>query len=241
MLSSPIRLFLPLAVVATVLLGVSAEPEWWLVPPIDCQVGPWGDFSGCSAAYSTVKTRRRNVVVWPLFGGAPCPALEESQPCVRVDCQVGPWSAYTCNPFTGWKTRSRVVTVRPQDGGAACPALSQSVPCDPINCVVSDWTPWSTCLLKVKSRARTVQTFPLYGGLACPSLVEVQACVPVDCAVGAWSAFKILGTIKTRSREDTCQPDSGLPCPPLVEQVPCNPVDCSPVSRVSRVASDSCI
>ena len=52
---------------------------------VDCEVGGWRDTSDCSAPCGDGrKTRARDVVQQPQFGGAACPALEET-----IDCNVG--------------------------------------------------------------------------------------------------------------------------------------------------------
>ena len=52
---------------------------------VDCEVGGWRDTSDCSATCSGGrKTRARDVVQQPQFGGAACPALEET-----IDCNIG--------------------------------------------------------------------------------------------------------------------------------------------------------
>ena len=58
---------------------------------VDCQVSDWRDTSDCSAACSGgTKTRTRDVVQQPQFGGEGCPALEETIDCNIGGCKGGP-------------------------------------------------------------------------------------------------------------------------------------------------------
>ena len=55
---------------------------------VDCEVGGWTDWSDCSAPCSGGrKTRARDVVRQPSFGGTTCPALEETIACNIGGCK----------------------------------------------------------------------------------------------------------------------------------------------------------
>merc|ERR1719270_1751499 len=69
-------------------------------------------------------------------GGAPCPALEEEEPCntdqCPVDCEVEDWSLWSeCSATCGGgtRTRERKVVQEPENGGAACQDREEEESC----------------------------------------------------------------------------------------------------------------
>jgi hypothetical protein len=55
--------------------------------PVDCVVGPWSPWSGCSAPCGAgTQSRLRDVTTPPKNGGVVCPALSESQSCAGPTC-----------------------------------------------------------------------------------------------------------------------------------------------------------
>jgi len=95
--------------------------------PVDCQVGDWSGWSGCSAnCGGGTQSRSRPIRVQPQFGGAACPETSQSQSCnthsCRVDC--GYWTENgVCNAGCGHGQRyiRYHIYQHPQNGGAACP------------------------------------------------------------------------------------------------------------------------
>ncbi|NWX87065.1 SBSPO protein, partial [Nothoprocta pentlandii] len=50
---------------------------------LDCVVGPWGPWSGCSSACGVgSQARGRHVAVPPRHGGQPCPDLKQRRGCL---------------------------------------------------------------------------------------------------------------------------------------------------------------
>lgn len=62
-----------------------------LVPcPRDCIVTDFSSWSQCGGGCSTsLRHRTRAVIAPPLYGGAPCPNLTESQTCAAAACPLG--------------------------------------------------------------------------------------------------------------------------------------------------------
>jgi len=108
----------------------------------DCKVEDWSIWSKCSATCGDgTKTRGRAVIREAENGGAPCPALEEEEPCntdqCPVDCEVEDWSSWTkCSATCGGgnKTRGRGVVQEAEIGGAICPALEEEESCNTDQC-----------------------------------------------------------------------------------------------------------
>ena len=60
--------------------------------PIQCVVGDWSDWSRCSAICGGGnQTRTRPTLTPPQHGGAPCPALSDTQVCNTVSCTDLPY------------------------------------------------------------------------------------------------------------------------------------------------------
>jgi hypothetical protein len=181
--------------------------------PVDCKLGGWGPWSGCSKTCGGgTRTRPRIVETQPAHGGKACEGpMVETQACnahhCPVDCQYTDWTAWSACPGEpgkpvvcgkGVQTSSRAIKVPSAHGGKECTEpLQKSQPCDtkvpcPVDCKVSEWSAWGPCSAPcgggTRTRSRTVDIAAAHGGKACPALRETIACnshsCPVDCVVG---------------------------------------------------------
>lgn len=164
---------------------------------VDCVVSDWSAWAPCDKPCgSGSQTRTRTVITPASGGGAPCPTLEQTQPCntqpCPVDCVVSSWSAWTpCDKPCGGgtQTRTRTIVTAPAFGGAPCPTLQETQNCNtqpcPVDCVVSAWSAWGPCSAPcgggTQTRTRTITTFPAFGGAPCPSLTDTQVCNDLPC------------------------------------------------------------
>eukprot|EP01012_Entosiphon_sulcatum_P029449 TRINITY_DN358_c0_g1_i1.p1 TRINITY_DN358_c0_g1~~TRINITY_DN358_c0_g1_i1.p1 ORF type:complete len:2229 (+),score=276.12 TRINITY_DN358_c0_g1_i1:2833-9519(+) len=153
--------------------------------PVDCLVSTWSAWSACSQACGTGYSRRTRTVTTPAaYGGASCPALEETQDCntqpCAINCAVSAWSAWgACSVACGGgeQSRTRTITTQPQYGGTACPQLVEHQACNDqacpdVACVVAAWGPWSSCHNGVQTRTRTV----LVAHQECPATKQERHC-----------------------------------------------------------------
>ena len=59
----------------------------WGYDLVDCKVGDWKPWGECSLTCGGgTKTRARDVIVEPEYGGETCPALEETMVCNTIQC-----------------------------------------------------------------------------------------------------------------------------------------------------------
>eukprot|EP01084_Bolivina_argentea_P261651 442264_1 len=113
---------------------------------VACQVSAWVALSSCSAPCGGgSQTQTRRVIQSPANGGAPCPAVMQTQPCnthpCPVDCQVSGWRAFSeCSKQCGGgeQVRTRQIIVSAATGGAPCPALIESQVCNVDPCEKCD-------------------------------------------------------------------------------------------------------
>jgi hypothetical protein len=188
--------------------------------PVDCQVGDWGDFSGCSQSCGAGATMYhiRAIIVVPVNGGQDCPVTREDQTCNEnvdcpVDCVVSDWSDYglctaACKAVGvdfGQKQRVRTVEAPSMYGGLACPALNQQSVCNthpcPIDCETGGWSAFGDCSQScgdggTQTQTREITQAAVNGGQACPATAQTLACnenidCPVDCVVSDWGLWGV--------------------------------------------------
>jgi len=131
--------------------------------PVDCVLGDWQEWSGCTATCGGGSTSRsRNIVTQPAHGGIPCEGpLSEAKECARascpgpheVDCQFGDWEDWAaCGKCGGQRKRYRRVLQYASEGGVNCEAFAHedtgSCPrkCHTkLYCTWTGWKEWSSC------------------------------------------------------------------------------------------------
>ncbi|CDJ47042.1 thrombospondin type 1 domain-containing protein, putative [Eimeria brunetti] len=176
---------------------------------VDCQVGPWSQWSACSKPCGGGSRRRaREITRVPQGNGKACGELAEEAPCAMTSCETiagqavpdcvwGEWSEYgpcdaTCGP--GRRRSTRVVLAFPKDASGRvmqhlCPESErfeacQGPPC-PVDCQVTAWGAWSSCTATCgggqQQRQRSVVRQPANGGRECPVLTETQVCGSYPC------------------------------------------------------------
>lgn len=178
---------------------------------VDCQVGPWSQWSPCSKPCgSGTRRRTREVTRIPQGNGKACGDLAEEAACATTPCEAlegqavpeclwGEWSAFgpcdaTCGP--GRRRSSRVVLAFPRNANGrvlqhlctdserfeAC----QGPPC-PVDCQVTAWGEWTSCTVTCgggqQQRQRSIVRQASNGGKECPSLSETQSCGSYPCPV----------------------------------------------------------
>lgn len=189
--------------------------------PVDCEVGPWSNWTPCSTDKCGGGTsgRTRLITKHPEHGGLSCPPLAETKNCATDpcphDCIVSPWTDWgdcTAPCEGGLQRRSRRILQAGEGGGKACPTdLVETESCNiqpcPVDCEVSDWCAWGTCMGNcgdhaTVTRTRTVVQEAENGGQTCPPLSETQGCpyteCPQDCVLGDWQ------------KTGTCVPHSNI-------------------------------
>lgn len=180
--------------------------------PVDCLVGDWSDYGGCTHSCGTgQKHRTRNVTQWDLNNGEVCPALDGDDNCntqlCPVDCEQGDWgSYYPCSTTCGNGTKFRFRHIKQNNlyGGKECGAPMSDAPCPGTCCPVdgewNDFKSWDhsstescpvSCGGADQTRYRTVKHEPFCGGQALVgNETEVQRCeeqvCPTDCNFTVW-------------------------------------------------------
>ncbi|XP_076059531.1 thrombospondin type-1 domain-containing protein 7B-like [Oratosquilla oratoria] len=182
------------------------ESEPCMVPcPSDCHTSHWGEWSRCNASCGAgVQTRKREILEPSMWGGRPCPEVEQTRACWGAcdalwmpsgwgECRLGSPGETDCG--TGIQSRT-VRCMRTTMSGlleiaedSACdallrPAASQNcrVSC-PGDCVVDQWSDWSTCPegcpeAARRNRTREILRRPVGNiNVSCPPLTEEERCV----------------------------------------------------------------
>lgn len=134
------------------------------LPPVDCELGDWKEWSTCTATCGGGQhVRGREIAQAPAHGGRSCEdSLSEVKECGRqacdshppVDCAFGDWQAWTpCDKCDGERKRFRSVAALPAHGGKPCESSDAAEvamcprTCDAQRqtCVWADWGSWSVC------------------------------------------------------------------------------------------------
>jgi len=148
--------------------------------PVDCVQAEWQLWSDCSSECGLGhKTRRREVVQPPSFGGKDCEnPFEEIKECNATkacldpsrDCQWGDWEEWgQCNRRLGQKVRNRHIRQPKVGFGKACSGSRQEVGActrkcqdQAYFCMWSEWSPFGSCTKTCgtegrKTRRRTLK------------------------------------------------------------------------------------
>lgn len=171
--------------------------------PVDCKMGDWTDWTGCSATCGAgINERYRENKVHAEFGGRPCyhNTTYEKKYCSSdacpVDCEWDDWQDWrgcstTCGNGTGLRMRN--VRTPAFYGGKECAGgYSQNRDCNlrycPLHCQWSDWTNWTSCSNTCgqgnQARSRQVDVQADYGGLPCAGATQQsRSCEDVPCPI----------------------------------------------------------
>jgi len=188
--------------------------------PVDCELGEWMAWSGCSQECGGGQQLRiRSIKTQALRGGKLCGVGADS------DSRVLQWTR-SCN------TQSCSDALVPQD------------------CLLGGWSDWSECHKDgmQRYREREVVRPGAHGGMPCQSeLKEAAACeienhtvIALDCKLSDWGPWTLCsrtceGGQTQRQREiEVHAANGGAPCEDTTEEtVPCNDFACSvdPESR----------
>eukprot|EP01137_Pigoraptor_chileana_P012905 Opistho-2@4489 len=175
--------------------------------PVDCQWGPYSNFSSCSSACGAgTQTRTRQILVQAEHNGALCTgSASDSQACTGVTCPVDcAWGNYTafgaCSNTcgAGKKTRTRSILTQAENGGALCSgSASEEADCTgvtcPVNCEYNSFGDYSTCTKTcgtgTQTRVRTVKVQAENGGTLCTDPAsETINCNTDACLVNCTNA-----------------------------------------------------
>ena len=225
--------------------------------PLDCTMGQWSVWSGCTRSCDLgARSRRREVTRAAAFGGKACGHNREDGTCnarvCPVDCVLSPfapWGACSASCGSGTTARARRLVMQAAHGGRPCGSLTETKACSdgpcPVHCTVSAFSAWTRCDQPCGSgtqrRARSVLQKANAVGSMCPFLAETRTCneapCAVDCVVGdfsSWStcSFSCGGGSAARARSVvTAARHGGTACPALKQTRSCAtapcPVDCS--------------
>ncbi|CAE7519322.1 SPON1 [Symbiodinium sp. CCMP2592] len=152
---------------------------------MDCQVSAWSAWDSCDKSCGGGEQQRhRQVQVYPMHGGLPCPtSLRElracgSYSCGTVDCEATAWTewgACSVQCGAGQQQRDRQIARSAQGEGRKCNfILSEtracrhtgggSMPgCGMVNCLWGDWSSWSGCTCSCGAGLVPSLAAPQYG------------------------------------------------------------------------------
>jgi len=223
--------------------------------PVDCAHTAWGAWSACSATCGlhASRTRTRTVTQQPLFGGAGCGALIDTDTCPeQIECPEpcvvtswGGWGACSKTCGAGTHTRTRTIHTPAKFGGECNDDLVMTQACQdrpcPIHCEVAAWSGYGNCNEPcgpgIRTRTRGILVHAQHGGLTdqCNTLTEDIACNEKVCALDCIHEFtpwtecsKTCGT-GHQSRDvvvDRPAAGDGLPCPTSESRL-CNTFVCA--------------
>jgi hypothetical protein len=230
---------------------------------VDCKVGVWGDYDGCSESCGKgTQTRARQITTNATSTGSQCPHLTHTRVCAEgacpINCDTSGWSAWSdCSRSCGegQLTRTKFIKHAEFYGGDPCPSeLSQINVCQldpcPVHCVMTAIGDWSKCSKECGTGTTTlrheitVHQVVETGGIACPPLVSTKTCnmqaCPEDCTTTPWHAWSACsktcgpGGVQTRKRY-VAQPTvlTGQGCPHLSETTECVGTQCPVHCEVS--------
>eukprot|EP00427_Karlodinium_veneficum_P062884 CAMPEP_0169327470 /NCGR_PEP_ID=MMETSP1017-20121227/12069_1 /TAXON_ID=342587 /ORGANISM="Karlodinium micrum, Strain CCMP2283" /LENGTH=1703 /DNA_ID=CAMNT_0009422279 /DNA_START=313 /DNA_END=5422 /DNA_ORIENTATION=+ len=146
------------------------------IPPVDCELNPWTQWSACSASCYGIRHRTRTIRTF---------ANEFGKACEGDDLGILK-TVEACNPLPG------------QAASAMCDATPAR------DCVLEAWTPWSTCTATCgggqEYRSRHILSPPSHRGKPCSeALGETRPCqgsyqqpcqrVCHDCLMNEWSLW----------------------------------------------------
>ena len=192
----------------------------------DCKVDTWTEFSTCTESCGGgIKQRFRSVIQKALFGGNPCPPLDEARNCHQEKCpdtchyNWSPWGPCSKLCGGGVQTRHGALIYETSSIRACRPRSQSDRMCGTKACP----TP-----------APTVAPTP--APTAAPTAAPTPA--PVDCVTSPWAVWTLCtktcggGTQKHRREVASAARHGGKACGALEEARPCGqrkcpaPVDC---------------
>ncbi|KAL8441527.1 hypothetical protein Emed_007553 [Eimeria media] len=185
----------------------------------DCVLGPWSEWTECSALCGGgTRQRFRGVTEFEVGGGKACTGnKEEAEACnlhaCEAPCRVSEWSEWTecsssCAPADGSEaTRSRYREILREPyppGSQTCPPLedvqkgcNSDIPC-PVDCSYTPWTSWGECIgecgIGHQVRTRRILSEAKFGGEPCQLTEETADCFleepcVEDCVLGNWGEW----------------------------------------------------
>ncbi|CAK8671664.1 unnamed protein product [Clavelina lepadiformis] len=235
--------------------------------PVDCEWGPWGNFSTCLVTCDGgTKMRSRNITKHANCGGINCSGstmeLQEcNAQCCPIDCVWNIWEEWSeCSKTCGQGLRKRQRTVKTASicGGVDCVDNSAQEEtcndiCCPINCKWSEWSVWSSCDREcgngTRTKSRTIDRLRACGGDACDGPTEEREsckgyCCPINCEVSTWTPWSNCSAecgpngTSTRARYILVSPScGGVSCPDELTQE----IPCNRFCFDGKVTSSGCL
>ncbi|XP_051519356.1 thrombospondin type-1 domain-containing protein 7A-like [Myxocyprinus asiaticus] len=215
------------------------------VIPKDCELSDWSDWSDCSKECYDLNgrkgryTRTRQVQQFPVGGGAVCPELEESEPCLPHGEGIPPCAVYNWRT-TEWSDCRVDVLLSQQDRRRSNQTglCGGGVQTREVYCIqVPSETSSNLSSLKNKDASRPVDSDLCLG--VPPNTTQLcHIPCPMECEVSSWSAWGLCTFencqdqstkkgFKLRKRKIMNEPTGGTGnCPHLTEAIPCEEPNC---------------